>query len=92
MRSPSRGLIEHDARLDILCCLDGQAWTEAAVSACAGLPIDVTRHFLLLLHSCGAIKKTGGRGGGELLYEGCLDELPAWAQDAVEAHRRRREE
>jgi hypothetical protein len=92
MTSPPRGLIEHEARLDILVCLDGEALTEAAVSACAGLPVDVTRRFLLLLCSCGAIRKARRREGGELLYEGCLDELPAWAQDAVEAHRRRREE
>lgn len=84
------GLVDHDVRLDILCCLDGDGpLTATAVSARVGRSTEVVVCFLLLLRSYGVVRTTGEREGGEPLYEARLDDQPAWVRAAVEAHRAR---
>ncbi len=89
MSSPPRGLIEHDGRLDILCCFeDDRPLTPTALSARTGDSPEVTSYHLKPLLSHGVVRKTGEQQDGESLYESGLGDQPEWVQKAVEAHRR----
>lgn len=92
MKPPPRGLIEHDGRLDALCCLDDDGpLTATAISARIGLSITAVTYYLGSLDSHDVARKTGEQEGGESLYESRLDEQPEWVRKAVEAHRRDRD-
>lgn len=89
MKPPPRGLIEHDGRLDALCCLDDDGpLTATAISARIGLSITAVTYYLAPLASHSVVKRIGEQEGGEPLYESRLDEQPEWVRKAVEAHRR----
>jgi DNA-binding transcriptional ArsR family regulator len=86
--TPPRGLIEHDGRLDILCCFeDDKPLTVTALSARTGESPEATAYHLKPLLSHGVVRKTGEQEGGEPLYESRLGDQPEWVQRAVEAHR-----
>lgn len=89
MKPPPRGLIEHDGRLDSLCCLDDDGpLTVTAISARIGIPITAVTYYLGSLDSYDVVRKTGEKEGGEPLYESRLDHQPEWVRRAVEDHRR----
>jgi DNA-binding transcriptional ArsR family regulator len=89
VKPPPRGLIEHDGRLDTLCCLDDDGpLTATAISARVGIPIAAVTYYLVSLDSRDVVRRTGEGEDGEPLYESRLDEQPEWVRRAVEAHRR----
>jgi DNA-binding transcriptional ArsR family regulator len=87
--SPPLGLIEHDGRLDILCCFEGdEPLTPTALSArTGGSPLATSYHLESLL-SHGVVRRTGEQQDGESRYESRLGDQPEWVQTAVAAHRR----
>lgn len=88
MSSPPEGLIKHDGRLDVLCCLDGCGpLTVTTVAARIGRQPTAVAYLLASLAPYSVVRKTGGEEGGESLYEACLGEQPAWVREAVEARR-----
>lgn len=87
--TPPPGLIDHDGRLDVLCCLeDGRGpLTVTAIAARVGKHPAAVAYLLTSLDLYGVVKKTGKQEDGEPLYEACLDQQPAWVREAVEARR-----
>lgn len=89
MGSPPPGLIHHDGRLDVLCCLeDGrEPLTVTAVAARIGKHPAAAAYLLTSLSLYGIVGKTGKQANGEPLYEALLDQQPAWVRQAIEEHR-----
>jgi hypothetical protein len=87
--APPAKLINHDGRLDVLCCLEDcrHPLTVTAIAARIGKHRAAAAYLLSSLELYGVVRKTGKHDDGEPLYEACLDEHPAWVRDAVEAHR-----
>jgi hypothetical protein len=85
--SPKRAVVEHDARLDILCCLAGEPLAVEQVSGRTGRGRTHTRHHMQILDAFGLVGTKGDVKGGQVVYVGRLDEQPAWVRKAVEAHR-----
>ena len=83
---PRRAVIEHDARLDILCCLKDGPLSVIQVSDRARQDPRITEHHIEILGTFGVVRKKDG-GNGQLLYVARLDEQPDWVREAVEAHR-----
>jgi DNA-binding transcriptional ArsR family regulator len=85
-RSPKRGVIAHDARLDILCGLDAAEPMDIAhVSSAIGMhPMRATHH-LRILDAFGLVEKK--YEGGRMLYATRLEEQPGWIEEAVNDHR-----
>lgn len=87
-RSPRRAVVEHDARLDILCCLDPvDPMAIAQVSGATGMPPTKAAHHMRILDAFGLVGKRRDGGHGRVLYVKRLDEHPVWVAEAVEAHR-----
>lgn len=82
MNAPPPGAVRHDARLDILCCLDGKRLTIKQVSAAVGRPRARVSHHVRVLEPFGLVKRAG-RAKGEQLYEAGLDGQPSWVEDVV---------
>lgn len=71
------GLIEHDSRLDILCCFeDDKPLIVTAFSARTGESPEATPYHLKPLLSHGVGRKTGEQDDGEPLYESRLGDQP----------------
>jgi DNA-binding transcriptional ArsR family regulator len=85
---PRRAVIEHDARLDILCCLaEGEPLAVEQVSGKAGMHPTRTAHHMRILEAFGLVgKKRKGRSG-QTLYVARLEEHPPWVARAVNDHR-----
>jgi hypothetical protein len=87
-RSPRRAVVEHGARLDILCCLDPfESVNIAQVCRETGLHLAQVKHHLRILDTFGLVRNESE--GGETLYVACLEQSPAWVTRAVDSHRRR---
>jgi DNA-binding transcriptional ArsR family regulator len=85
MSPPPRGLIEHEGRLDILCCFEAdEPLTAAAIGARTGESSEATTYHLKPLLSHGLVRRTGEQEDGEPLYESCLEDQPKWVREAVE--------
>lgn len=87
--SPLRSVVEHDARLDILSCLDGEPQTVLQVSDRIGRPEKHVTHHMTMLDSFDLVKGAGEAGNRLPLYVACLKEHPAWMARAVNDHRQR---
>lgn len=85
--SPRRAVVEHDARLDILCCLNGEPLAVEDVSGRTGMHPIRTRHHMQILDAFGIVGRTRSGDSGQALYVACLDEQPDWVREAVEAHK-----
>jgi DNA-binding transcriptional ArsR family regulator len=86
--SPRRAVIEHDARLDILCCLaGGEPLALAQVSGRTGMHPTRATHHMRILDAFGLVGKRRDGECGQVLYVARLDEHPAWVAEAVEAYR-----
>ena len=87
--SPRRAVVEHDARLDILCCLaDGGPLAVEQVSGRTGMNPTQTRHHMQILDAFGLVGKSREEGVGPTLYVARLNENPPWVIRAVNDHRR----
>lgn len=87
-RPPRRAVVEHDARLDILCCLHpSEPMGVAQVSSKTGMGPRLATHHLRILDSFGLVSEAGDTGDGQALYVTCLRESPAWVTRAVNHHR-----
>jgi DNA-binding transcriptional ArsR family regulator len=84
---PPRAIIEHEGRLDLLCCLVSEGpLTVIELSARTRMSKLAVGYLLLPLEEYGIIAQTGGRVEQEPVYEARLDDQPAWVREAVEAH------
>jgi DNA-binding transcriptional ArsR family regulator len=82
-------VVEHDARLGILCCLaDGEALAVEQVSDRTGMQPRQTKHHMQILDVFGIVRRTRKGESGQAIYVLRLDEQPRWVREAVEAHRR----
>lgn len=87
--SPRRAVVEHDARLDILCCLaDGGPLTIEQVSGRTGIDPTRTKHHAQILDAFGLVGKTQEDGIGPILYIARLQAHPPWVREAVAEHKR----
>lgn len=86
-RRPRRAIVEHDARLDILCCLDpSEPASIAQVCSKTGLHMKQANHHLRILAAVGLVGNKDGEGG-QALYVTRLKQSPAWVTRAVNRHR-----
>ena len=86
-RPPRRAVVEHDARLDILCCLDpDESMAIAQVSTRTGIHPTLTKHHINILDAFSLVGKKEEEGG-QAFYVARLDEQPDWVREAVETHR-----
>jgi hypothetical protein len=79
---PQRAVIEHDARLSILCCLlsHPEPLNSLEVSAQTGLsPIQV-KHHVRILDIFRLIKKRRALDSGQTRYAAQLDVQPYWVR------------
>lgn len=86
--SSRRAVVEHDARLDILCCLNGEPLAVEQVSGRIGMHPTRTKHHMRILDAFGIVGRTRSGDSGQALYVARLDEQPDWVREAVEAHKR----
>jgi DNA-binding transcriptional ArsR family regulator len=85
------GAVAHEVRLDLLCCLDGEEpLTVEAVGARIGKSEITVAYHLKPLVTHRVVRRRADQRG-PVRYEACLDDHPAWVREAVEAHRRQRE-
>jgi len=88
-RCPRRAVVEHDARLGILCCLaNGEALAVDQVSDRTEMHPIQTKHHMQILDVFGIVRRTRKGESGQALYVLCLDEQPDWVREAVDAHRK----
>lgn len=81
-------VVRHDARLDILCCLDSDVPTAPEqVSGRTGMEARRIAYHLKVLRAFGLIGMTQKGGGGPTLYVLCLDRQPEWVSAAVNEYR-----
>ncbi len=81
--------MNHEVRLDILCCLvDGASLTAAQLSGRIGRSLTEVGYHIKLLYSHDLVARTGEKLGEEPLYAATLDEHDEWVWQAVEEHRR----
>jgi predicted transcriptional regulator len=80
-------VVDHDARLDILCCLNGKPLAVEQVSGRTGLCPPWATYHLRILDRFGLVGRKRNGERGRVLYAACLDEQPDWVQEAVETHR-----
>jgi DNA-binding transcriptional ArsR family regulator len=86
--SPRQAVVEHRARLAILCCLNGKPLAVKQVSARTGLSPGRAKHHLRVLNTCDLVGRTRSGEGGETLYESHLNDQPEWVRKAVEGYQR----
>jgi hypothetical protein len=88
-RAALEAVVNHEGRLDLLCCLlDGAPLSARQLSARIGRGLSVVGHWVKLLEAFDLIGQVGDRGDAEALYAATLDEQPDWVREAVENHRR----
>lgn len=85
--SSLKSIVEHDCRLDILCCLDGEQLTVAQISARTGRDERYLQHHMEILVSFHLVAKEGKADNGQAVYVDCLKEHPPWVAKAVNDHR-----
>lgn len=85
--SPLKSVVEHDVRLDILCCLDGEPLTIPQVSARIGKDERHVAHHMTMLDSFDLVEQAGEAESGQPLYVARVKEHPAWVARAVNKHR-----
>jgi len=86
-------VVEHDARLDILCSLHPtEPMGIAQVSSKTGMRPRRATHHLRILDSFGLVSETDDVEDGQALYVTRLKESPAWVTRAVNHHRQARAE
>jgi len=85
--SPLEGIVTHDFRLDILCCLDGEALTIPHVSAMLGKDERHVAHHMKMLDSFELVGQEGEVEEGQPLYVARLKEHPTWVVRAINDHR-----
>jgi predicted transcriptional regulator len=82
-------VVEHEARLNILSCLDAsEPMSIAQVCNKAELHTTQVSHHLRILDSFGLVKGEGENG--QALYVTRLKQNPAWVRRAVNRHRHRK--
>jgi DNA-binding transcriptional ArsR family regulator len=82
-----RAIVEHEGRLDLLCCLTSEGpLTVIELSARTRMSELAVGYLLMPLEEYEIIRKTGSRVDQEPRYEARLDDQPAWVREAVEAH------
>ena len=87
-RPPRPGVVQHDARLDILCCLDADEPMDVAqVSGRTGIETRRAEHHMRILEAFGLVGAEQNGTGGRVLYVLRLDRQPEWVSEAVESHR-----
>lgn len=88
-RPPLRAIVEHEGRLDVMCCLEneGPLGTEQ-LAAKTGRPRRAIGRYLRLLGTLELVNRVKADGGATV-YELTLDDHPDWVREAVENHRRR---
>lgn len=88
VRIAREAVVRHDARLDVLCCLDSdEAMAAEQISGRTGMEARRTAYHLKVLHAFGLIGTTQKDGIGPILYVLRLDRQPEWITDAVNEHR-----
>jgi RecB family endonuclease NucS len=87
-RSLRQAVVQHRARLDILCCLDpGQPLAIEQVADETGMQERLAKHHMRILEAFGLVAARRTADSGPILYVLCLDDKPAWVSVVVEAHR-----
>ena len=87
MGCPPRAIIEHEGRLDLICCLvDKGPLTVPGMSAETGKAPLAVAFLLEQLELYRVVWQTGDRVGREPLYEERLRDHPAWMRRLVEKH------
>jgi hypothetical protein len=81
------GLIHHDFRLDLLCCLVDGPLPIPALSARVGKPEAAVTYHLRLLEGREVVGSVGDEGDEDAVYAATLDKHPVWVAEAVKAHR-----
>ena len=88
VRIAREAVVRHDARLDILCCLDpDKPLTTEQVTARTGIARCGVAYHLKVLRTFGLVGTAPGVGTGPALFVPCLDRQPEWITDAVNEHR-----
>lgn len=87
VRIAREAVVRHDARLDILCCLDpDEPLAAEQVSARTGIARCGVGYHLKVLHAFGLVGTAQREGTGPTLFVPCLDRQPEWITDAVKGH------
>jgi hypothetical protein len=86
--SPRRAVIEHDARLSILCCLlsSPEPLDFSQVSAGTGLGSIQVKHHVRILDAFRLVKKQREVDSGKTRYAAQLDVQPYWVRAAIQVH------
>lgn len=88
VRITREAVVRHDARLDILCCLDSdEPMATEQISGRTGMEVRRMAYHLRVLRAFGLIGTTPKDGKGPALYVLCLDRQPGWVTAAVNEHR-----
>jgi DNA-binding transcriptional ArsR family regulator len=87
MSDPPRGLIAHEGRLNLLCCLrDEGPMAVNGLGERTGKSPAAVSYLLAPLDEYGLVRQTGESINGKPLYEVRLDDQPAWVREAVDEH------
>jgi DNA-binding transcriptional ArsR family regulator len=88
VRITREAVVRHDARLDILCCLDSdEPLATKQISGRTGMEPPRTAYHLKVLRAFGLIGTTQEDGRCPVLYVLRLEQQPEWVTDAVNEHR-----
>lgn len=83
-----RMIVEHDGRLNLLCCLlDAGPLSVTQIAARIGSPSQAVRYWAALLDTSDLIESRDMLDDGTPLYEATLDDHPEWVWEAVRRHR-----
>ncbi len=83
-------VVNHDGRLNLLCCLlDAGPLSVPQLAARVGESRQAVRYWIALLDSFDLVERREELAGGGLLYEATLDDHPEWVREAVRQHRPR---
>lgn len=85
--SPLERIVRHDFRLDILCCLDGEALTIPQLSARIGKNEKHVAHHMKMLDSFELVGQAGETEAEQKLYSARIREHPTWVVRAINEHR-----
>jgi predicted ArsR family transcriptional regulator len=88
VRNTREAVVRHDARLDILCCLDAdEPMTAEQISGRMRMEFRRTAYHLKVLHAFGLVGTRQRGGRGPALYVSRLERQPEWVTVAVSEHR-----
>lgn len=88
VRIAREAVVRHDARLDVLCCLDSdEPMATEQISGRTGMEARRTAYHLRVLRAFGLVDTMQKDGVGPVLYVSRLDQQPGWVADAVNEHR-----